>query len=881
MMPRWFYVARVAVRSLFARHVFDDQLNADLQFHLEEATAEYIREGLSREDARRAALKAFGNPTQVMEEVRDMSVWTWWERLAQDVRYGLRGFRRSPVFAATAVLSLALGIGANTAIFGVIDAALLRDLPVTNPERLALISNPKLGDFSYPDYLALRDGTRVFSDVVAASRALPVNVGAGIDTDRASAKIVSGSYFAGLGVRSAIGRVFTIADETEAVAVISHGYWRRRFGGSSTVLGQQVRLDGIPFAIVGVAPARFFGETPGESPDLWTTVALQPPARRSGRGFTWLNLIGRLRPGASLQQAEADVDAVLTAVRPTSSPDDDLLRDAAVSPGARGGARLRSRFAAPLGVLMVIVGLVLLIACTNLGGLLVARGAARQGEIAMRLAIGASRARIVRQLITESLLLALAGGALGQVFAVWLSGALLRMVSGALMASLPVAGLGLDVGIDGRMLLFTGVVSLAAGALFGLAPALRAVGRQAGSILMDGGRHLGGRERRWSVRDAFIIAQIALSLILLAGSAMFIRTLRNLERQDLGFPLDDRLQVSIVLERGYRPALETLVPSLLAQTRAIPGVAAASVAFSGTLAGSGGGVYGLQFDGYPPRDPQDHRARADWVGPDYFRTVGIPLVAGRDFTLADTATAQRVAVVNQTMARHFFRDSAAVGRRFTFNKHEHEIVGVVKDAKYTSLREATPRMVYFPTIQTGTGFNVLEIRTSLQDPVTVVAAVRSAIREVDPRLSAVAVMTLSERLDRNLIREHVVTDLAGFFSGLTLVLVSIGVYGTLAYGAAQRTREIGVRLALGSRRGAVIWILMREVVVRLGLGLVLGTIGVVMVGRLVGSMLFGLGPNDVPTIAMAVLLLSFVALFAGYIPTFRASRLDPASILRE
>jgi predicted permease len=875
-MLRWFYVAAAGLRSLIARRAIDDQFTADVRFHIDQAAAEYREQGLSPDEARAAALRAFGNPTQVIEEVREMSVWTWWDRLAQDLRYGLRGFRRSPVFAATAILSLALGIGANTAIFGVINAAMLRPLPVTNPDELVLISSPKIGDFGYRDYLALRDDTRAFAEVFAASRSLRVSAGAGVEADQATVKVVSGNYFTALGVRPAIGTLFTRADETELVAVLGHGYWRRQFGGSPAVLGQPIRIDGLPFTIAGVAPAGFFGETPGESSDIWTTIALQPPNRRTMPGFTWLNLMGRLRSGISPQHAEADAAAVLARLHPGASSDDDAFRQVAVLPGARGLSRLRDRFADPLRILMIIVGLVLLIACTNLGSLLVARGAARQGEIATRLAIGASRARIVRQLLTESLLLAAAGGALGLLFAVWGTRALLRMASAGGVV------LALDVGLDARVLLFTATVSVAAGLIFGLTPALRAVrGGPAASLVVDAGRRVAGRERHWRVRDAFIVAQIALSLMLLAISTMFVRTLRNLERQDLGFGLEDRLDVRIVPERGYRPSVAAIVPPLLERTAAIPGVDAASVAFNGPLADSGSGVNGLQIEGFTPVNADDQRARADWVGPDYFRTVGIRLVAGREFTLADNANAPKVAVVNETMARKYFSDGAALGRRFTFNSNQYEIVGVAKDAKYNSLREPAPRVVYFAVIQTGGGFSVLHVRTTVREATSIVAALRSAIRDVDPRLTAAEVVTLEERLDRKLGREHLVADLASFFSALTLLLVSIGVYGTLAYTAARRTREIGVRLALGSSRGAVIWIMMREVVLRLGVGAALGAIAVLSGGQIVRSMLYGLGPSDPSTIAIAVVILSLVALIAGAIPTLRASRLDPASVLRE
>jgi len=861
-------------KHLLGRRATDDQVRSDLQFHLEEAIAENLRQGMPPDEARRVALAAFGNPAGVIEDVRELSWWTWWERLVQDLRYGLRGLRRSPVFAVTAVISLGLGIGANTAIFSVIDAALLRPLPGVRTDRLVLITSPKIGDFGYQDFLDLRSGTRTLSDVIAAASTRKVLAGIGTDTDQVLTKIVSGNYFDGLGVSAALGRTFTLAEETEPVAVLSHACWMRRFGGDARVLGRDIQLDGLRVAIVGVAPAGFFGEAPGESPEVWASVALLPAGMRKAPGFTWLNLIGRLRPDATIDEARADLSAIMARLHPSTSPDDVAWRQIAVAPGTRGLSGLRDRFNDSLLVLMAIVGLVLLIACTNLGSLLVARGAARQKELATRLAIGASRGRVVRQLMTENLLLAVAGAGLGLIVAAWSSSALLRLAGGGADA------LALDVGVDERVLVFTAAVSIAACMLFGLAPAIRSV-RQAGSSLVASGQRIVGRTRRWTTRDAFIVAQIALSLVLLTCSALFIRTLQNLEQQDLGFGLDSRVQVQIARERGYRPAIATLVPALLERTAAIPGVASASVALNGVLADSGSGVNGLKIEGYAPRDAQDARARADWVGPDYFRTVGIRLLSGREFTLGDTTDAQKVAVVNETMARHYFGDGTAVGRRFTFNKAEYEIVGVARDAKYTDLREPPPRVIYFALLQTAGGVGVLEIRSSALDPLALAEPVRAAIREVDPHLAADEIATPSARMGRKLAREHMVADLATVFSGLTLLLVSIGVYGTLAYSAARRTREIGVRLALGSRRAAVVWIMMRDIVVRLAVGVVVGAIGVFAAGRLVSALLFGLRPDDVPTIAIAVTILGLVAFVAGAVPTIRASRLDPARVLRE
>ena len=864
-MLRWYYIVVAAIRSLVARRS-DDQVQTDLGFHLEQATAEYIEQGMSPDDARMAALRAFGNQTLVVEEVRDMSFWTWWDRLGQDLRYGLRTFRRNPAFAMTALLSLALGIGANTAVFSVVNAALLRPLPVNRPEQLVLL-NPPPGDFSYPHYVALRDGSGVFADLIAASGTRRTGVVVAADDEQAFVKMVSGNYFTGLGVPAAAGRVLTAADEHTRVAVISRGYWSRRFGESPDITGRPITIDGLAFTIIGVATADFLSEEAGEAPDIWTSVALQLPARRDERGYSWLTLIGRLKPGVTRQQAETQLNALLV-----GAPADGLRR-IDVAAGSQGAARLRNMFANPLQILMALAGVVLLIACTNLGSLLLTRAAAREQEISMRLAIGASRVRIVRQLMTESLMLALGGGALGLVFAAWASGALVQMASAVGQT------LVLDLRPDLRVMLFTAAVSFAAAVLFGLAPAVRAVRDTAIISPTDLGHRRIGGGGRWRTRDLFIVAQLALSLILLAASAMFSRTLSNLQKQDLGFQVDEVVMIEMAAERGYRPTLSSLIPRLIERAQTIPGVTAASVVFNGPL-GSGAGVYGLQIDGYTPQSPQDQRARADWVGPNYFGVTGIPLIEGREFSMSDSSTSQKVAIINQTMARHYFGDRPALGRSFTFNKNRYEIVGIARNAKDTDLRQVTPRVVYFALLQGG-GANALALRVAGVAPAALTAPVRAAIREVDPRLTPGEILTMSTRMHRTLIGEHLLADLAGFFSGLTLLLAAIGVYGTLSYTAARRTKEIGIRLALGSRRAAVVWIVLRAIVLRLAVGLLLGLAGIFVTGRLIVSILYGLGPMDPATIAFASLTLILVSLAAGYLPAFRASRLDPVAVLRE
>jgi predicted permease len=689
-----------------------------------------------------------------------------------------------------------------------------------------------------------------------------VPVGVGGDIDQAMAKAVSGNYFTGLGVASALGRMFVPADEVEPVAVISDEYWRRRFDASRTLIGQPVTIDGVLFTIVGVAPPGFTGESPGESPDLWTSMALRPRELREGAGYSWLYLIGRLQSGRTIDQVHGDLGALLVQSRPTARPTETLSR-LTVAPGGRGLSALRDRFSDPLEVLMALAAMVLLVACTNLAGLLLTRGTARQAEIATRLAIGASRGRIVRQLLTESLLLAVIGGALGLAFGAWGSRTLVHLP----LSDRPVM---IDVGLNARMLVFTAAISIVAGIVFSLAPAWRTV--QGGA---NHGSRIVGRERSSLLRAVLIAAQVAFSLILLAGTVMFVRTLRNLETQDLGFRADHVLVVQLVAERGYHTTLSTFIPQLVQRVSEVAGVASVSTALGGTLDNIGG--VRAQVEGAASGD----RLSADWVGPDYLRTAGMTLIAGRDFSLADDERGQKVVIVNETLARRYFRSGEALGRHVTFNKDDYQIVGVAKDAKYVNLRETTPSFIYFSTLQTQSGVGHIEVRTSGGDPLALAPMIRSIIHDIDPHLRAGLMMTLSDRIDHKLGRERLVADLAGCFGMLTLALLSIGVYGTVAYTVGQRTKEIGVRLALGARRTAVVWMVLRQVVRVVALGVLVGAAGVSVVGRLVTPLLFGLAPTDPWTIGSAAALLVGIAVLAGGLPARAASRLDPATVLRE
>ena len=832
-------------------------------------------DGMSREEARYAALRRFGGVEQVKEECRDARGVAWLEGLLQDLRYGLRQLSHNPGFTAVAVLTLALGIGANTAIFSLLDAILLRTLPVSHPENLVVLAsfsrNGRVGDFGYPDYLTLRDGNRAFTGVLAASSQRRIDVGMGAETEVALRKIVSTNYFSVLGVQPFLGRVFSNEDERMQVAVISNRFWKRSLAGSPSVVGKQIDLDGLPFTIVGVAPPEFLGETVGEAPDIWATVSLMPASRRNLPGFTWLNLMGRLKPGVQAQQASADLTLLLPQI-PDSESRGGFIHSIAVEAGERGSSGLRDSFSVPLNILMAVVAVVLLIACLNLASLQLARAATRQREIATRLALGASRGRIVRQLMTESVLLALLGGVFGLLFAVWTERFLLSLVASVGRA------VTLDLSPDIHILGFTGMISVATGVLFGLAPALQPVRQGAGAGLKLNSRIFAGRGRRWGLKDGLIAMQVALSLLLSVVGGLFIRTIQNLKTQDVGFRAANVLSVQVSSQREHQPNWASVIVPLLGRMKAIPGVHVASVSFNEILANNSSGVSGLKFDGYPPTR-EDQRALANWVGPNYFETSGIPMVEGREFSLADDSNAQKVAILNQTVARHYFGNRPALGKRFEFNKEQYEIIGVAKDAKYLDLRESNVGLVYFAALQNNSEIHALEVRTT-SSPLAVAGAVRDAIREVDPHLRIGEITTLEKRIDQKLARELLVADIAGFFSGLTLLLVFIGIYGTLAYTVARRTNEIGIRMALGARKSDVLQFVVGQGMVLALAGVALGIVGALGLTRFLTSLLYGVKPSDALTFVTVSFILTAVALVASYIPARRATRVDPMVALR-
>jgi len=817
------------------------------------------------------------------------------DEMFQDLRFGIRLLLKNPGFSAVAVLSLALGIGANTAIFSLVDAVLLKLLPVKNPEQVvALDSFSQRGErrnFSHPLFERLRARTFVFSGIFAANDGTARMELAGPESDgqteQAEVQLVSGEYFQALGVDAVAGRTLTPADDqtpgAHPVAVLSYGFWQRRFAGDLAVIGQSITLKGQPFTVIGVTPPAFFGEAVGRAPDIWAPLMMEPPL---GRGVTrlsnanvgWLRIMARLKPGVSEQQAQAALTLSLEQLKAESSDVGQSARHIArieVFPGRQGLAEFRDQFAKPLRILMAVVGLVLLIACANVANLLLARATRRASEVAVRLAIGAGRFRLIRQFLTESLLLAAAGGALGLLFAWWGSRVLL------ILGSSGAAPLPIDVEPNARILGFTLAVSLLTALLFGLAPALIVTRQEVNSAL----KATAPTRPRLSLARALVVAQVALSLLLLTGAGLFVQTLRNLRTLDLGFAAEQIIQARInPRASGYKPEqLPELYRRLLERLNSAPGVRSASLADSGFRTGSSRTCC-IAVEGYTHRPDEDREIQILSVTPRYFQTMGLPLLAGRDFSASEANNSKpgefpKVAVVNETMARHYFGPANPLGRRFGWGdkevKYDTEIVGVVKDANYGNLRAKTRSLIYFPD----QGSSLIVVRAAA-DSTALLPTIRQEIQAADKNLEISSVRTVPQLLDQALVQERLLAKLASFFSLLALLLACIGLYGVMSYDVARRTHEIGIRMALGARGAHVLRMALRETLWLVVIGLAVGLAAVLTTMKLIASLLFGLTATDPLTLALATLLLLAVAALAGWLPARRAARVDPMVALR-
>jgi len=870
------------IAFLFRRRRFHRDLDEEMQFHLEmkEKTGDSY-----------AARRQFGNVTLLKEVSREMWGWNSLERLMQDLRYALRMMRRSPGFTAVAVLSLALGIGANTAIFSLLDAVLLKMLPIQKAEELEVITirgHTKAAIFSYPAFRNMRQHNEVFSDVFARTT-VPVAVVTAGSTGRATAELVSGNFFTALGTRAALGRLLTDQDDRtpmgHPVAVLSYSFWTHRMAADTAVIGKVIRIDNFPFTVVGVAPRGFFGVEVGSVPDVWVPMMMQPQVFGGHPGFDdphwgWMDLMARRKPGLNEAQAMAGLDVTFQ----------QMLQDAETSalfgkskdvhigliPGGKGMSRLREQFESPLVILMAVVGMVLLIACANIANLLLARASARGREIAVRLALGAGRIRLLRQLLTESTLLGLMGGLLGMMFAWWGTQLLLRFLP---RNRIPLT---LEVTPDLRLLFFGLAISIATGVLFGLAPALQATKPGLAPALKDERSPAAAGMLRLGLRKLLVVAQVALSLLLLVGAGLFIRSLENIKAVDSGMHVESVLLASLnPALNGYTPPqVRNFYQQLLARVEALPGVRSAALVEAPLLSGDYSMV-GMRVPGHAD-PPKGRSILINDVSPKFLETAGIQLLAGRDFGKQDTPTSGSVAIINEAAVRYFFGDENPIGKRVRLGRQEGmEIIGVAKDSKYRSLREETPRTAYldFDQQERASGERTLYVRTA-RDPIQLAAAVRREVQALDKDLPLYNVKTSAEQRDESLVEERLVATLCGFFSSLALLLACIGLYGVMAYGVARRTREIGIRMSLGAQRPAVLWMVFRETVLLVIAGVAVGIPAVLGVARLIRNQLFGVTPTDAGTITIATLVLLGIALLAGYIPALRAARVDPMVALR-
>ena len=887
---------RRMILKLFRRRRLHRDLEAELAFHREMGAVHGNPIGL-------------GNAGLIREQALDLWRFTFIENLWRDLVYAARSLRRSPAFVLTALLSLALGIGANTAIFSVMDALMLRTLPVRNPERLVLLgdghavgvnggfpeNSPDI--FSQPCFQEMRAKNTLFTDIAALeSMAALVHArvaGAGMELEPVRVRLVSGNYFTMLGVTASAGRVLTEEDDRRPggnpIAVMSRAYWERRFARDAGVVGRSLAFNGTVFTIVGVAAPEFFGTVVGESPDLWIPLSMQAqvqPELGDPRGMMTqsLWLMGRLKRGVSLSTALASTNIIYQGWLHQvagSSPSPEQIRHMKratvhLTPAANGLSGMRRRFSRPLEILMVLVGLVLLIACANIANLLLARAAGRRREMAVRMALGAPRKRLIAQLLSESLLLALMGGSLGVLLALYGERLLLAMVS---TGAGPVP---LEVGPSGRVLLFTFGLSLLTGVIFGIAPALRMTRVDTGPTLQEG-KGMARSAAHGRLGQALVAGQVALALFLMIGAGLFVRTFENLDHANVGFDKDGVLLLHLDIDSttAKGDALLHLMRRIEERVRSLPRVQAAS--FCELVFNEGHWMALVWPEGVAHTEANATSQRGSHVGVQYFDVLGMPVVLGRGFGRQDTEKSPPVAVVNETFTRKLFPDVSPLGRHFALEGGgDFEIIGVVRDAKYESIREKPRGMFYLYNGQTeaADGFSDLAVRTEGR-PEGLIGDIRAAIHAEDSNLAISHVSTLREQVDGSLGEEMILAKLAGFFGLVALLLASVGLYGVIAYSVARRTNEIGVRMALGAQPVDLVSGVMRESIVLVLTGFAAGFPAALACGRLVSSQLYGVPAHDPVTFAVAAATLLLVGLIATFIPARRAALLDPVTALRE
>jgi predicted permease len=883
--------------DLLRRRRLSTEIDREISFHLAERADDLMAQGMSKRDALREARRRFGNPPLQRERSNRTDMLSWLESVLADIRYAARSLRRSPAFAIVAILSLALGMGANTAIFSLYNALVLRTLPVDRPEELVQVTfGGGRTSFTNPLWEELRDQQHALSGVFAFSRR-NFNLANGGEVRSVPGYWVSGDFFRTLSVEPVVGRLLANGDDYHgcpAVAVVSYGFWQREFGGAVDAIGRTLTLDGNSFEVVGVVDAAFSGVDVGIAIDVYTPLCTVPvffpgAGLLDHRDYMFLNVVGRPAPGITAQQAGASLATLSSRVfGATVSQHESAEGQAkyrgytfAVRAAPNGVSILRGQYRDALLILMTLVAVVLLIACGNVANLLLARAPRRQHEVSIRLAMGSGRGRLVRLLVTESLLISLIGAVVAVVLAHWASAFLVGMFSSS-------GNLWLDLSLDTRVLGYTIVIATATGVLFGLAPAWRATGVAPQAALRSVGREVASRRGRFATGNVLVIGQLAMSLSLVVGAGLLIGTLNRLLAVDTGFNGDGVLLLSIdKRDAGYSTMEESraVTQELLTRMRALPGVSSASASLLTPIDGSLASTQ-VEVDGYAA----DRRETVVWfnrTSDAFFTTLETPLLAGRDFDARDTPQSVQVAVINETMAHRFFSKSQPLGQQFrqlraSGDPQPYEVIGVVGDTKYRSIGEATHPIVYFPLSQEGGTPDPMlrfQIRTH-GAPTTLVPAVARLIGEVHPRIS-VRFSTLTDQVAASLTRPRVLAVVSAFFGAIALLLAMIGLYGTLSYRVTGRRNEIGVRLALGAARTRVLGMVLGEVGRLVFAGIAIGIVVALASTRLLASFLFGVTASDPKTLLLSAVVLALVSVAAGALPAWHAARLDPMEAVRE
>ena len=907
----WLFTIPLRLRLLFRWSQADQELDDELRDHLDRKTEEYVAEGMTQEEAHRRARIDLDGIEQTKEKCRDARRVNWIQDFFQDLRFGFRMWRKSPSFTAVAILTLALGIGANTAIFSLIDVILLRPLPVRDSDRVVLLkwkahkhplangyssygfcitdlkgAEPEGCSFSRPFFDHLHSHVDVFSSLTAFIGSPPSpHLDRGGNRIRVNTPLVSGEFFHSLGVQAALGRTLQPSDDVPSAApatVLDYGYWQSEFGGDRSIVGKTIYVDDIPLTVVGVADPNFSEVVPGTTWDMWLPLTLFPrmnthwSARNDDETSWWLTIVGRLKPGISLAQAQTAVslffrNEMLHGAQPLSKEADDPR--ISLLPVQEGLVGIRWLYQKPFYILMIAVGIVLLIACSNVGGLLLARAASRQKEIAVRLALGAGRVRVMRQLLTESVLLSAAGGATGVFLAYW---SLAALRSSDWLNSIH----DFAVKPDAQILIFTVLVSVLAGILPGLAPAFRGTSVDLTPTLKENAPtlpNISQHGQRFSLGSALVVAQVALSMLVLAGAGLLVRTLVNLKSIDPGFDTRNLLLVGIDLKKNEysEQQAQNLYRELQNRFRSLPGVTSVSYSSSVLLAHS-------LSSGDTNLEGQKERVMRNMlsVGPQFFDTMRIPLLEGRTFAPADFESTHNVTIVNRAFVRRYLEGRSPLGLHLggsgTKDDPGEEIIGVVGDAKYDDLKKGIEPTTYVPLKSGAANF---ELRTTAT-PETLIPAARSIVSQLDSHLPAPDFKTQTEQIDRSLFRERLVAHLSSFFGLLALALACIGLYGLLSYEVTRRTREIGIRAALGAQQRDVLHMVVGQGITLAVTGAVVGVAGAFGLTRYLQSLLYGVRPTDPPTFAGVAILLTVVSLVACYIPARRAMRVDPMVALR-